>query len=102
MPIIHGRHIGPLIMIWVIGLSIAAGLYWLQATMLALVDMITPLYIIVGVGIIVGTWKWFRERGQERRHRARRHGDRREPEIRGSTRAERTIAERTIRDDSQD
>jgi len=77
MTLLHGRHVGPLLIVWGVGLGLAAGLYWWQTTMPALVDIITPLYIVLGVILVVSTIKWLRERNQQRRHQDRRHADRR-------------------------
>jgi hypothetical protein len=77
MTLLHGRHVGPLLTVWGGGLLLAAGLYWLQAEMPAFVDIVTPLYIVLGVILIISSFKWLRERNEQRRHGDRRHADRR-------------------------
>lgn len=77
MAFLHGRHIGPLLTVWAGGLLVAAALYWLQAVMPALVDMVTPMYIALAAILLIATSKWIRARGEQRRHADRRHRDRR-------------------------
>jgi hypothetical protein len=77
MTLLHGRHIGPLLTVWGAGFLIAGGLYWIQNKSPALVDLMTPLYIGIGVILLIASVKWLRERNHERRHADRRHADRR-------------------------
>ena len=67
---------------WAAAALLAVALYWLQATMPALIDMLTPIYVVLGIALLVGTWKWFRWRAprQDRRLSDRRHADRRDDE----------------------
>lgn len=81
MTLLHGRHIGPLLTVWGAGLLVAGGLYWIQHESPALVDLMTPLYVALGVILIIATIKWFRERHRERRHADRRHADRRDEQL---------------------
>jgi len=78
MTVLHGRHVAPLIVIWCVGLGISALLFWLQHVMPALVDIMTPLYFVIGGILLVVTGKWFRDRHHERRRADRRHVDRRD------------------------
>ena len=79
MTIIHGRHVGPLIGVWVAIFGTAAVLYWIQFKVPALIDIMTPVYILLGVLLIIGTVRWFRERSRSNRRRTdRRHLDRRD------------------------
>jgi uncharacterized membrane protein len=80
MALLHHRHIGPLISIWISAFAIAGGLYWLQAVVPALVDIVTPIYIVVGVILIFVTVHWIRGRVKQRRNGERRHADRRQAE----------------------
>lgn len=76
----HGRHVGPLLTVWVVILAIAAGLRRMESSQPALSELLIPLYVILAVLFIAVTWKWFRERarGNDRRHQDRRHTDRRD------------------------
>jgi hypothetical protein len=69
--LIHGRHVGPLLTVWAAALVFVAFLYWVQNALPSLIDILTPLYVIVGIAAVIGTAKWFRER---RYHYDRRHG----------------------------
>ena len=80
MTLLHGRHIGPLVTVWAAGLVVAGGLFWIQRKSPSLVDLMTPLYILLGVILLIASAKWLRERNHARRHADRRHGDRREEE----------------------
>src|SRR5215218_925725 len=77
MTSLHGRRLGPLLTMWAAAALLAVALYWLQATMPALIDMLTPIYVVLGIALLVGTWKWFRWRAprQDRRLSDRRHAD---------------------------
>jgi len=46
----------------------------------AFTDMLPPLYVVLGVVLLVVTWKWFRWRARhrDRRHTERRHTERRD------------------------
>jgi hypothetical protein len=85
--LLHGRHVGPLLTMWAAALVFVAALYWLQETLPALDDLITPLYVVVVIILIWATTRWVRERSHvraqrygDRRHRDRRHLERRAPE----------------------
>lgn len=79
MTALHGRRLGSLLGAWAGALLIAALLYWVEASIPALIDILTPVYVILAVVMLVVTWKWFRSRGgdQDRRRTDRRHVDRR-------------------------
>jgi ABC-type nickel/cobalt efflux system permease component RcnA len=80
----HGRHAAPLVVLWTAVVVIAALLYKAQDVQPALIDLLRPLYIIVGIAALLLTWKWFRERkggkAHDRRHADRRHSERRDDE----------------------
>lgn len=62
--------------IWMIAIVLAAGLYTTENIQPAFSDLLRPVYaIILGVALLV-TWKWFRARTGGRQH-DRRHGERR-------------------------
>ena len=72
------RRFAPLVAAWVLALIIAAILYWIERSMPAFHDVITPLYWIIGAFMILATWRWIRTRGKgDRRQNDRRVGDRR-------------------------
>jgi len=79
MPFLHGRHIGPLLTVWVAALVVAGGLHWIEHLQPALDDMIAPLYIVVALAALWASVKWFRARAQfpDRRRAERRHSGRR-------------------------
>lgn len=72
------RRFAPLILAWVIALTVAGLLYWIEASFPAFHEVMIPLYWIIGALIILATWRWFRTRGRgDRRERDRRRADRR-------------------------
>lgn len=78
MRIWHHRHAGPLITLWGVVITIAAGLHWMDESQPALHEMVQPLYVILLALMLVTTWRWFRVRGRtDRRRHDRRRTDRR-------------------------
>jgi hypothetical protein len=57
--------------VWAAALVAVGLLYWIQNDMPSLIDILAPLYVIVGIATAIATAKWFRER---RYHHDRRHG----------------------------
>jgi hypothetical protein len=77
-PTFFRRRFAPLILAWVIALTVAGLLYWIEASFPAFHEVMIPLYWIIGALIILATWRWFRTRGRgDRREKDRRHADRR-------------------------
>jgi fatty acid desaturase len=77
-PTFFRRRFAPLIAAWVLALIVAGLLYWIEIIYPAFHEVLVPLYWIVGVLIVLATWRWVRTRGKgDRRGKERRHGDRR-------------------------
>lgn len=72
------RRFRPLIVNWVIFLVVAGLLYWLERELPALRDILTPIYIGLGLGLLYTAYRWMRKRASDRRARKdRRRRDRR-------------------------
>jgi hypothetical protein len=72
------RRIGPLLTSWIILLGVAGLLYWWEMEMPAVRDILTPVYIVLGLGVLYATFRWIRTRSSNRRaRRDRRRNDRR-------------------------
>lgn len=80
MLVLRGRHLGSLLTAWAAVLCVAGALYWFQTVLPALADMFTPVYVVLGVVLLVVTWKWlrWRARQRDRRQGERRHAERRD------------------------
>jgi hypothetical protein len=70
MTALRGRHIGSLLTVWIAAMLLTGAMYWLQTVMPAFTEMVRPLYVVLGLILIVTTWKWFRARANnyDRRH----------------------------------
>ena len=76
------RRFAPLIAAWVFALIVAGLLYWIETIYPAFHEVLVPLYWIVGVLIVLATWRWVRTRGKrDRRGKDRRLGDRRNDRV---------------------
>ncbi len=82
MKIWHGRHAGPLIMVWVVALILWAILRYAEDVQPAMGDLFFPIYAIIIAAALFGTFKWFRARARDgasdRRRQDRRRSDRRD------------------------
>lgn len=77
-PTFFRRRFAPLIAAWVLALIVAGLLYGIESIYPAFHEVLVPLYWIVGVLIILATWRWIRTRGKgDRRGKDRRLADRR-------------------------
>ncbi len=77
-PTFFRRRFAPLIAAWVLALIVAALLYGIETAYPAFHEVLVPLYWIIGVLVVLSTWRWVRTRGKgDRRGNDRRLADRR-------------------------
>jgi hypothetical protein len=80
-PTFFTRRFAPVITAWAIALSVVGLIYWFEKSMPAFHEVVVPLYWIIAILLVFGTWRWVRTRGKQehdRRTTDRRQADRRE------------------------
>lgn len=79
MPVIYGRSIRHLTIIWIATIGSMALLHYFETSAPAFHELLIPFYWIALAIALVLTWRWLRSRStKDRRGRDRRHASRRE------------------------